>query len=120
MSELMWLGKEKHRCTSSVCDVTISKNKDAKGRKRSSIRFRNSCFLRITKNNYVVIAMTGARIYFKQSNPTEGYSLSMASSDGKSKTIKMTRDLSKHIGDYELFWDSEHELNYIDLNKKLN
>ena len=118
MDNLIWVGKENTN-RGNKADVTISMNKNGANKIQTHLRFRNNCFLRFTKNNYVVFAVTGARMYFKESNQKQGYQLTCKSKDGKSCSFKTGNDLSNHIGDYELLWDSNAKLNYIDFNKKL-
>ena len=118
MNNLIWIGKENsNRCANT--DVSISMNKHGENKMQTHFRFRNNCFLRFTKNNYVEFAVTGARIYFRESNPKSGYRLTSKSKNGKACSFKTGKDLSKNIGDYELLWDEKEKLNYIDFGKQI-
>ncbi len=118
MDNLIWVGKE--NCNkSNGSDVTLSMNKNGTNKKQTHFRFRNSCFLRFTKSGYVEFAVTGSRIYFKESTRKIGYQLTNKSKDMKACSFKTGKNLSKHIGDYELLWDDNVKLNYIDFSKKI-
>ena len=118
MNNLIWIGKENSNRGIST-DVSISMNKNGKNKMQTHFRFRNNCFLRFTKNNYVEFAVTGARIYFRESNQKNGYRLTCKSKDGKACSFKTGKDLSKIVGDYELLWDGNEKLNYIDFGKRI-
>ena len=118
MNNLIWIGKENSNRGIST-DVSISMNKNGKNKMQAHFRFRNNCFLRFTKNNYVEFAVTGARIYFRESNQKNGYRLTCKSKDGKACSFKTGKDLSKIVGDYELLWDCNEKLNYIDFGKRI-
>ena len=119
MTELIWTTKSNSK-NSSEADVSISINKNGNNKSQFSFRFRNNSFLRFTKNEFVEFAVTGARIYFRESNVKEGFKLSTKTQNNKNCGFKTVKDLNKFIGDYELLWDSQLRLNYIDLNKKIN
>lgn len=118
MTDLVWVTKTNSGIFNKA-DVSISTNKNGDNRKQYALRFRNNCFLRFTKNEFMEFALTGTRIYFRESNEKNGFKLGTTSVDGKSKTVKTVLNLDKFIGDYELLWDSQARLNYIDLNKKI-
>lgn len=116
MTDLIWIKKTTNRNLSNP-DVSITINKNGKNRDQHCLRFRNNCFLRFSKNDFVEFAATGTRIYFRESNPKDGYKLTSHSNGCCG--FKTIYNLSKFLGDYELLWDSETKLNYIDLSKKI-
>lgn len=84
----------------------------------TSITFRNNVQRSITKTGYLVVAISGERLYFRESEPECGYKVS--NSDSKSSvhtsiTNEGLNDFSlTHAGDYPLQFDRELKLFYID------
>lgn len=115
---LLWVTKT-NSASFSKTDVSITVNKNGNNRDQYAFRFRNNSFLRFTKNDFMEFAVTGSRIYFRESNEKNGFKLSSPSQDGRNKSIKTVINLDKFIGDYELLWDSLNRLNYIDISKKI-
>jgi hypothetical protein len=116
--KLDWKGKKMHK---SDADVGISIVKRGKGGGRqTSFRFRNNSFTRLIKNRhtrYIQYAVTANRIYFKGSGPSVGLAVSFRDEDNAG-TVKASEILADFIGDYDLLYDHEIGLCYIDLNHK--
>ena len=117
MDELIWLGKKRNNDSKADVTITVHKPKSS-GSKQSAIRFRRKSHLRITKNLYFEFAITNNRIYFRESTPNAGYKLCDESNEGNSLGAKITIDFTPLVGDYELLWDDNMKLNYIDISKK--
>lgn len=115
---LLWVTKANSGSFSKT-DVSITLNKNGDNKEQYAFRFRNNSFLRFTKNDFMEFAVTGTRIYFRESNEKHGFKLGSPSQDGKNKSVKTVVNLDKFIGDYELLWDSLNKLNYIDVAKKI-
>lgn len=90
-------------------------------------RFYGDSHKKIVNNNdYLVFAIEESlmRIYFKESNPIEGYKVVDTNSrvESTSKTVSVTITDSDFwencIGDYDLHYDREEKLYYIDLAQK--
>ena len=105
----------KKKCTSNA-DVSIS----LVGKKElaTSIILRNNADRSISKTDYLVVAISGEKLYFKEAIAELGYKMSCHSS-------KMTKAVSikddelndfalTHSGDYKLQFDREKNLFYID------
>lgn len=105
-----WIGKSKSRGF-GVKEVSITMQK-AKERKQTSFRFGNNCFLRISKSGYIVFALVGNRIYFKESTDKVGYRLTARTNEAV--CFKTNVQLDNFVGDYDLKWDSKERLNYIE------
>lgn len=116
--KLDWKGKKMHK---SDADVGISVVKRGKGGGRqTSFRFRNNSFTRLIKNRYakyIQYAVTTNRIYFKESDPSIGLAVSLRDKDNAG-TVKASEALTDFIGDYDLLYDREIGLCYIDANHK--
>jgi hypothetical protein len=103
-------------------DVSITMVKAGKDREQIAFRFRNNSYLKITNNLYVVYAVHGSRIYFTTSDVKKGFRLSFErekfeTGSFKSKPSTKT-DMSRFIGDYDLIYDRELLLHYVDMGKK--
>ena len=120
-----WITKKYAKVTSGGSDVTISICKQDIGQSRVSVTFRNNVYAKITKNEYVAIAVSGARLYFREYSPAEGFKLT---SYNKARTSCVFRipesalDLSKtriSTGDYRLQYDPSMKMYYIDGNNRI-
>lgn len=118
IEELIWVTKT-NSSNFSKSDVSITVNKNGNNKIQYSLRFRNNSYLRFCKNDFVEFAVTGTRIYFRESNEKNGFKLTNSSNNNKNKGFKTIVNLEKFIGDYELLWDSHERINYIDLNKRI-
>lgn len=118
MSDLTWITK---RSGVGERDVTISivKSSHSNNGVCSAFRFRNNSYLRITKNDFIEFAVTDSRIYFRESNNKDGFKLTSKSNNDKNASLKTVVDLSQYIGDYDLMWDKELQLNYIKLKEEV-
>lgn len=118
MSDLTWITK---RSGVGESDVTISivKSSHSNNGVCSTFRFRNNSYLRITKNDFIEFAVTDSRIYFRESNNKDGFKLTSKSNHDKNASLKTVVDLSQYIGDYDLMWDKELQLNYIKLKEEI-
>lgn len=113
-------------------DVALSVVGDSnKGTRAVNITFRNnvSDFITGGKSDYIVVAVSRNRLYFRTSTKEEGYKLSFSSKDlERGVTSKRTaiqcsvsKALSefaeKNIGDHTLKFDHNRGLHYIEVNK---
>ena len=115
--DLMWVTKS--NSAGVRADVSITKCKNGENKPQYTMTFRNNSYLRFSKNDFIEFAVTGTRVYFRQSNERDGFKLGTATKDNKSKRFKTSLVMDKFIGDYELLWDSQAKLNYIDINRKM-
>lgn len=110
-------------------DVALSVVGDSnKGTRAVNITFRNnvSDFITGGKSEYIVVAVSRNRLYFRVSTKEEGYKLSISSKDlERGVTSKRTaiqcsvsKALSefaeKNIGDHTLKFDANRGLHYIE------
>lgn len=124
--ELNWIKKTKIRvATKGYADVTINVSHDnGKNKDVTCITFRNNSHLKITKNEHIVIAIDGTRLYFKQDNPEDGYKLSCFSKERStchvkidSKFVPVTKGVE--TGSYYLQWDKYLGCHFIDVRNKV-
>lgn len=112
-----------NRKTPIDADVSITMVKAGKNREQMSFRFRNNSYLKITNNLYIVYAVHGNRIYFTASDKQKGFRLSFEHGKFETGVFKnkpnIKTDMSRFIGDYDLLYDRELQLCYIDPNKKI-
>lgn len=107
--------------TNIDADVSISMVKAGTGRHQISFRFRNNSYLRITSNLYVVYAIHNNRIYFNMSDKQQGFKLSFERQKFETGVFKNTpnkMNMTRFIGDYDLLYDRELQLSYIDQSRK--
>ena len=112
MDDLMWIKRK--RIGSHTSDVTVTIN-NSKSHKRPSTAFcfRNKCYLQFTKNGILTLAVSENRIYFKQDVEGVGYKLSVRSNTNSCE-FKIAMPLYDFVGDYELLYDRDRQLNYIE------
>ena len=115
---LTWIGKTVGKVPSKN-EVSVTLNKNGECKFMTAFRFRNNAHLRITKTGFIEYALSSDRIYFRESTERVGYAVTSKSTDGKNVSIKTNRLNDKFIGDYDLLWDNEEKLNYIDVAKKI-
>ncbi len=112
MNDLMWVCKKRQKGCDE--DVSVRLNKSHKC-VATAFTFRNKCHLQFTKNLLVVFAVKGNRIYFKQETGKYGYKLSETKGSVKPAFVfKSEIDLSEFIGDYELKYDDDLCLSFIE------
>ena len=115
-----WIEKEKSSNSHAERGVEVRVSTvRSKPKKATSFTFYNNAHLKVTKNEYIVCAMLGNRIYFKESNDLKGYKLS-----GKknlktiSKVFRVGLLPEKTNGCYLLEFDHKDGLYYVDLINK--
>lgn len=123
---LTWVQKGVTR-TTARSDVSIRINKGgSKTPKRFVVRFEPDPVRKLTpKSSYLICAFdedTG-RLYFKEDTPMTGFKVTWTSV-GRTKlqiSFPLTADYMKeYVGDYQLLYDREEKLYYIDRQLKLN
>jgi len=113
--EFNWIGKTKSNgCTA---DVTVSINKNGPNKKQTCFTFRNGSDSRISKTGYAVLSVTSNKIYFKQAESKEGFSLYSKPNESVHR-FKLGGELNAFVGDYDLCWDAKEKLHYIDASLK--
>lgn len=120
-----WIEKGNSRSTARA-DVSIRLNKSGHGDNQERIiaRFDVETAKKLSaKSAYLMMGYdkeTG-RIYFKEDGPINGFKLSWTNTGHSKMQISCpTVDaLKKHVGDYQLLFDKEEKLYYIDTNKTL-
>lgn len=113
--EFNWITKS--RATGNTSDVTITINKNGPNKKQTCFTFRNGVDNRISKTGYAVMCVVANRIYFKQSDNKDGFSLYSKPNENVHR-FKVSTELPAFIGDYDLCWDAKEKLNYIDASLK--
>lgn len=114
-----WINKrQKH---TSVCDVSVTAHNLGKKGCRTCFTFRNDSWQIVTTNEYVNIGIDKEkpnRLYFAQGEHGIGYKL-WTQGSVKSRYLTASPELVKTFaGDYNLFFDTQNKLYYIDTNKK--
>ena len=102
-------------------DISITLSKQ--GHNRVAVNFSKESYKKITRSEYVTprldLAMGNRRIYFCQGLRDSGFKLS---NNGKSKrcvfTLPKDIDATEVIGSYDLIFDSDYDLHYVDLGDK--
>lgn len=116
-----WITKQYYRRKNCLQDVTVTvcgNPKDKKGY-RTTFAFRNNCNKKISPNDYIVFGFTGTRVYFKNAKETEGFHLFLRTKErGTTRRVSITGNYSGFIGDYDLLFDKENGLWYIDSELK--
>lgn len=117
-----WLEKKQYKCSKDskgeVFISLITKNSHPS----VAIRFAKNSWLKITKNDHVIIGVENGRLYFNQGEDYQGWKLSTS---GKStKIFKVYQEVLPigpvETGEYNLEFDSRVGLYYIDVRNKLN
>lgn len=75
----------------------------------------------IGDTGYIVAARLGSRIYFKQSDAVTGFKVQFKEHSSRAYVQMPAADLKVNgdwIGFYKIWWNSERELFYIDLDRK--
>ena len=82
-------------------------------------------FAKLTKNEHVVIAISGTRVYFKEASPAEGFKLTCFNKSRSNCNFRVSTDIvplsekGVELGDYRLMFDPMVKLYYIDIAKKI-
>ena len=114
-----WIENGRHQYrTKFDGEVVIKAERDNK----VLFKFRKNSFYKILEDNeYIVVAREGEKIYFKGSDSKRGFKLGKYGEN--TRTFKIKRDALKLtddlLGEYNLDYNSELGLCYINLYKKL-
>lgn len=114
-----WITKLKAASLSNA-DVSITKTaKSNKNKIRYALRFRNMSYAKITTTKKIVYALSGSKLYFKEGNEREGFSLNGFNIDNTACSTMFTLLNDEYCGDYKLEYDKAEKLYYIDTEKKI-
>lgn len=106
--------------TNSSIDVSLTMQND---RKTVSFSFSKDMFLIMNKPDALVAAFVPGKIYFMQSSITKGFKVYLAPNYHRA-LYKFPRSQlqipESDIGYYDLHWDANRELFYINLMEKKN
>ena len=110
--------------TNGSIDVSLTIQDDRKGdRKKVSCSFSKDMFLIMNKPEALVAAYVPGKIYFMQSSITKGFKVYLAPNYHRA-VYKFPRNQlqipESAIGYYDLHWDANRELFYINLMDKKN
>lgn len=121
---ITWEKKRHPRTTDFLEDISINYYLNGKksNANRVEIVFRNNCFMKITKTNFITIAPVGERLYFKEEAAQTGFKLNNRSRKQNSNTrqiglsgqYKTIEWAETHTGDYPLLFDTDNGLWYVD------
>lgn len=127
---ITWINKRGNRQTSlSKKDVKVTINKNGKSRKTGevlhavAIRFMNESFKKVTANGYVSIGfdLDLGRVYFSTAEGKTGFKLTQNSKGDKVRYLQLSAkngiDWHGHTGEYDLTYDADNKLYYIDISK---
>lgn len=108
------------RGTNSSIDVSLTMQED---RKKVAFSFSKDMFLIMNKPDALVAAFVPGKIYFMQSSITKGFKVYLAPNYQRA-VYKFPRSQlqipESSIGYYDLHWDANRELFYINLMDKKN
>jgi len=114
--ELNWIGRDNYRF--GTCDVSIRLSDPKAKKQNTNFRFRNGCYKKITNTLFMVVAYFENRVYFKESHEGIGVKLTGPAKTNDSLSITISGISEKAIeGDYDLKYDREENLYYIDMNE---
>lgn len=108
------------RGTNSSIDVSLTMQND---RKTVSFSFSKDMFLIMNKPDALVAAFVPGKIYFMQSTITKGFKAYLAQNYQRAVYRFPRSQLQipeSAIGYYDLHWDANRELFYINLMEKKN
>ena len=116
-----WIEKERSYNTSKFDgEVIVSLLK--KGRKTvTGFKFRKNSANKIVKSDSsaIVVAKDGSRIYFKEEDSSRGFKVRYQGKGIRYAYIPKKLVELDNVGEYNLIFDKETVLVYIDLNRKL-
>jgi len=130
VSNLNFVTKTRTR-QSEMCDVAIRLNRNglnAAGNPKYSTVFRfsaNSVKKIVTNTQYAVYAVDKqrGRVYFAESDAVTGFKLVCPSKGSECRHIQSHANdyefWGDHVGDYNLLFDRDEKLYYLDFSKKL-
>ena len=110
------LGRRKKGTDTSIF-VSISKKSN-----KARLTFYNEWAQAISKSGYIVIAVSGNRMYFKEADETEGWFMSKTNYKNTKVASVQNQNIYNWIedggiGSYEFRFDDELELHYIEKMK---
>ena len=112
-NDIVWVEPTKGTAAKHTREARVSLT-EIKGRQYTDVVFYDGSQLKITHEDYVSVGLTPARMYFKEvATGMKGFKLS---TQGKSKRIRIRRQLTQFVGDRNLYFDAESKLWYIGLN----
>ena len=116
-----WIEKERSYNTSKFDgEVILSLLK--RGRKTiTGFKFRKNSTCKIVKSDSfaIVVAKDGSRIYFKEESSNRGFKVRYQGKDIRYCYIPKKLVDESEIGEYNLMFDKENMLVYIELNRKI-
>ena len=130
MSKLNWINKD-HSRQSEKCDVALRLNRNgrtAAGNIKHNVVFRfsaNSVKKIVTNTLYAKCAVDEqrGRVYFTESDVINGYKLICPSMNGERRHFQISSSdddfWAERVGDYNLLFDRDEKLYYLDFSKKL-
>ena len=109
-----WFTKSRIRSRLQDCDVSVTLNKDG----HTAITFKNGSYLKVTTTEHIIVGQEGTKLYFGGSDRYEGFKLTSFNRERTNCTFKVAK-LRFEVGDYNLEFDKDQALYYIDSNRKL-
>ena len=103
-------------------EIMISKIETKGNNARVFFKFmKNSIYKIVKTQDFITLARDKSRIYFKETDPCYGFKI--ADYGYKTKCFKVREDLfpikNDELGEYNLEYDTQLGLHYIDINRKL-
>lgn len=120
-----WITKTIKKVAGHGSDISITMTEGNLGKQRITFILRNNCYAKLTKNEHVVIAISGTRVYFKEASPAEGFKLTCFNKSRSNCNFRVSTDIvplsekGVELGDYRLMFDPMVKLYYIDIAKKI-
>jgi len=119
-----WITKEKAHAKSQYDGEIMLYKTVTKGRHIICFRFRKNSFYKVIRDGepFAVVAKVGSRIYFKSATSNTGYKMRTIGPDQRylrvpeSKRFEIPDDA---LGEYNLMYDKDEGLIYIDEYAKL-
>ena len=104
-------------------DVKISLNKNGGGRIAVVVVFYNDNYKKISTTEYAIPSLDEelGRLYFETGNPSDGFKLSQTSESSARRIsfiIKDKETWASRSGSYNLLYDTNEKLYYIDFANK--
>jgi len=125
--EFNWVFKKLGKGSSAPdCDVYIFRSGvGSKEGSRIGIKFKKYSYNKITKNEYLVCAPVGTRLYFREGDSLNSFKLCNFRKDKSAGEIKMLERIMPiteygiELGSYKLQFDRENNLYFIDVMNKI-
>lgn len=116
--ELEFIGKKKTYTHGAGADVSLTVACKGAAKQQLSFVFRNGCAKKITPvTGYYVIAISGARLYFKEADNKTGYKITQGRTKNDYSTMineKLLPWARIHEGDFALQFDNAAGLYFIE------